>query len=76
MNLNQFVMEDEYVKVIDPITKEVIGVFNGYSDAGKKLYMSPKVIRSAACTKTRRFCERLNKEIVVRVVSKTKSGAV
>jgi hypothetical protein len=57
------------VKIYDPAKKELIATYNSYKDASQKLGMTYKVLKIAAKTKTRRFCERLNKEIAIREAS-------
>lgn len=68
--LDLFGHEDIYVKVYDPEKKELIATYDTYKEASSKLGLSYKVISAAAKNKTRRFCERLNKEIAIRTASK------
>jgi hypothetical protein len=68
--LDLFGQEDICVKVYDPEKKELIATYNTYKEASSKLGLSYKVISAAAKNKTRRFCDRLNKEIAIRIGSK------
>jgi hypothetical protein len=70
--LNLFGHEDVCVKVYDPEKKELIATYNTYKEASSKLGLTYKVISLAAKTKTRRFCQRFNKEIAIRVASSKK----
>jgi hypothetical protein len=70
--LNLFAHEDVCVKVYDPEKKELIATYDTYKEASSKLGLTYKVIKAAAKNKTRRFCERFNKEIAIRVASSKK----
>ena len=69
-------MENKLIKILDPLKKEVIYVFNNYIEASETIDMTLGTIKVMALSKTRRFCKKLNKDIAIRVVSKTKSGAI
>lgn len=62
--------EDECIKIYDPEKKELLRVFNTYGDANKYTGISPKILRNAALSKTRRFSPFLNKEIAIRIATK------
>jgi hypothetical protein len=68
--LNLFGQDEVCIKVYDPEKKEVIATYDTYKEASSKLGLTYKVISAAAKNRTRRFCERLNKEIAIRISSK------
>jgi hypothetical protein len=70
--IDLFDQEDICIKVYDPEKKEVIATYNSYKEASSKLGLTYKVIKGAAKTKTRRFCQRFNKEIAIRIAAKKK----
>ena len=67
--IDLFDQEDICIKVYDPEKKELIATYNSYKEASSKLGLTYKVIKGAAKAKTRRFSERFNKEIAIRVAS-------
>jgi len=70
--LNLFGHEDICIKVYDPEKKELIATYDSYKEASSKLGLSYKVITGAIKNKTRRFCQRFNKEVAIRVAGKKK----
>ena len=70
MSVDKFGADDLCVKVYDPEKKELIAVYDNYSQAGKKLGLPTKVVYVACQNKTRRFSPFLNKEIALRTASK------
>ena len=72
MRLDHFGIEDECIKVYDPINKQLIATYDTYVMACKKLGLTHKSIKNATITKSRRFSPILNKEIAIRLASKNK----
>jgi hypothetical protein len=72
MRIEHFGIEDECIKVYDPIKKQLIAIYDTYVIASKKLGLTHRCIKHAAITKSRRFSPILNKEIAIRLASKNK----
>ena len=70
MSINLLGQDDVCIKVYDPEKKELIATYDSYKEASSKLGLSYKVISGAVRNKTRRFCQRFNKEIAIRVAAK------
>lgn len=59
--------EGRCVKIYDPSTKSLIGVYQNYKKASNKILLHPSTLRQKAKSKRRVFCEKLGIEIAVRV---------
>jgi hypothetical protein len=70
MRIDTFGMDDVCIKVYDPEKKELISVYDTYTDASQKIGVSPRVIRIAARSKTRRYSPILKKEVAIRLAAK------
>lgn len=72
VGLDTFGFEDLEIRVYDPNTKEVIKRFDNYSRAGYVLGISPRAVKNACDTKTRRYSPTIDKEVAIRIVNKNK----
>ena len=72
-SLNNLGQEDLCYKIYDPVEKKLIAVYNTCREASDKLGLTQKTIRGAATSKTRRFSEKLNKEVAIRRASKNQN---
>lgn len=61
---------DNYViKVYYPFKQELLATFTSFKEASKYTGLTAKSIRQAGLAKTRRFSERLQLEIAIRISS-------
>lgn len=72
MGTNRIGIENECIKVYDPATQTLLGTYESYKEASKKLDIPIKIIRNAALYKTRRFSKSLNKDVAIRIANKNK----
>ncbi len=72
MGTNRIGIENECIKVYDPATQTLLGTYESYKEASKKLDIPIKIIRNAALYKTRRFSKSFNKDVAIRIASKNK----
>lgn len=72
MNVDKFGADDICIKVYDPNKKELIAIYNTYSEAAKRLGLTHRSVSSACLNKTRRFSPFLNKEVAIRASAKNK----
>ena len=71
MLVGNFRIEDDTcVKVYDPETKTLIGVYESYKEASKALRIQLKAVQSGCASKSKRFSPLLNKKIALRLASK------
>ncbi len=68
--IEAFGSNDECVKVYDPEKKELIGIYNSYCNAAKKLGLTNRSVRDAAINKNRRYSPILKKEVAIRIAGK------
>jgi len=70
MRLDTFGFDDVCIKAYDPFKKELLSVYNTYTEAAQKTGISVRVLKIAIRSKTRRFSPLLKKEIAIRIASK------
>jgi hypothetical protein len=76
MNIDKFGADDICVKAYDPEKKELIAVYDNFSQASRKLGISVKAIYAACASKSRRFSPFLNKEVALRSAAKVQKSGV
>jgi len=67
MNVNQLCYQGDCIKIYNPEKKELIATYASYKEAEKATGLSPKVLKNAAHSKTRRYSPLLKKEIAIRL---------
>jgi hypothetical protein len=72
MGLYQFGLEDECVKVYDPVEKKLLFSFDSYAAASKKLGITTDSIKKATKSKLRRYSPFLAKDVALRIGIKNK----
>lgn len=70
--IDTFGFEDLEIRVYDPQTKKVLNRFDNYNRAGYVLGISPRAVKNACETKTRRHSPTLKMDVALRLVNKNK----
>lgn len=65
-------LEDECIKIFDPIKKELINICDNYPNTARYLGIPQKAVRDAIRNKTRRYSPFLKKEVAIRLANKNK----
>ncbi len=72
MKVGLFGYEDTCVKAYNPVTKQLIGMYDNYSDAGNKLGMVPSVVQKICSRKGCVFSMVLQMQICLRLSKRRK----
>lgn len=72
IGIDTFGFDDLEIRVYNPKTKEVVKKFENFTRAGYELGISPRALRNACETRTRRYSPTMDMEIAPRLVNKNK----
>lgn len=70
--IDTFGYDDLEIRVYNPETKEVVDKFDNFNRAGYVLGISPRSVREACISKTRRYSPRIGIDVAIRLVNKKK----
>jgi hypothetical protein len=71
MKLDLYGFDDLEVKVYDPETKEVLGVYKSLTKAAHSIGIADHTVRRCCSNKSRRYSPVFKKEVVMRLVKKS-----